>query len=400
MLEAEVLIGAFVRKQHAVVECVLAAQVMSQDNVRQLMRQHCRQAGFVGQHIDHAPADHNRVAHAERFQRRRKQNTRADRPRQLDIVGDLQVVDDRLKNFVEFAIGRQQSGALQALENVVFCLLLPFALRGQRRRILRGGRIVLHAIHPDVCQLVVRGTHLQVVSPQAGLRLECDLVLCAGSKVTFFAVDIGRYPISRYQVQPPAIHVEVVAVARRVSIGSVQADDVEVLIFYPDAAQEAASSGVFFRCYVKYQRADVARELAPDVAEIIVRPVEIVAVGVNHPGKAEWRVLKLEHLGEAAEHAFFHALVLLFQIVVPVDRVAQIHAAQEVTVVARHGAELRILGQILYIGLDHGRARGHHLDQALLALDDAVNHLIHGGGGSHCGRRRRSRGDRGSCRGC
>ena len=52
--------------------------------------------------------------------------------------------------------GRQQSGAFQAFDYVVFRLLLPFALGGQRSRILRGRRIVFHAIHADVGKFVVR----------------------------------------------------------------------------------------------------------------------------------------------------------------------------------------------------------------------------------------------------
>ncbi len=108
------------------------------------------QAGFVGQDVDQAAADDDRVADAEGFQRRRDQHAGADRTRQFDVVGDLQVVDNGLEDFVEFAFGSEQSGAFQAFENVVFRLLLPFALRGQRRSILRGGRIVFHAVHANL----------------------------------------------------------------------------------------------------------------------------------------------------------------------------------------------------------------------------------------------------------
>ena len=82
---------------------------------------------------------------------------------------------------------------------------------------------------------------LQVVAPDAGLRFECEFVFRAGAEVAFFAVDVGRHPVAGNQVEAPAIHVEEVGVARGRSVGAVQADDVEILIFDPDAAQEAAA---------------------------------------------------------------------------------------------------------------------------------------------------------------
>src|SRR6202521_3056385 len=48
--EAEVIVSRFIGEQHAVVEGELASQVVSQNNVRQFVREHHRQAGFVGKH--------------------------------------------------------------------------------------------------------------------------------------------------------------------------------------------------------------------------------------------------------------------------------------------------------------------------------------------------------------
>jgi hypothetical protein len=62
----------------------------------------------------------------------------ANGTRQVKIVGDDQVVDDGRENFVDIAFGGHQSGFLQALDHIVLGLLLPFALRFQRRSIVFG----------------------------------------------------------------------------------------------------------------------------------------------------------------------------------------------------------------------------------------------------------------------
>ena len=140
MLESQVVVGGVVGEQHAVVEGVLAAQVVAEHDVRQFMREHSGQAGLVGKNVDQAAADDDSVAHAEGFERRGEQHARANRTRQIDVVRDFEIVDHGLENFVDIAFGREQAGARKALDDVVFRLLLPFALGLQRRSILRGRR--------------------------------------------------------------------------------------------------------------------------------------------------------------------------------------------------------------------------------------------------------------------
>jgi hypothetical protein len=74
---------------------------------------------------------------------------------------------------------------------------------------------------------------------------------------------------------------------------------------------------------------------------------------------------------------------LFLQIVLAVDGLAHIEAAEEIVILAGHGAELRIGGQILQIGLDHRRAVREHLDQPVFALDEQVHNLVHRGRSGH-----------------
>src|SRR5271154_642649 len=62
----------------------------------------------------------------------------------ISIVGDFDVVHDRGQNLVHFARRRNQARTLQALENVIFRLVLPLPLRLNRRGILVRRRLILN----------------------------------------------------------------------------------------------------------------------------------------------------------------------------------------------------------------------------------------------------------------
>ena len=107
MFESQVLISGVIAEQHAVVECKLATQIVAEHDVRQFMRQHSGQAGFVRKHVDQPAADHDGVADAESFQRGSEQHARAYRPWQVNVVGDFQVVHHGLENPIHVACRRQ-----------------------------------------------------------------------------------------------------------------------------------------------------------------------------------------------------------------------------------------------------------------------------------------------------
>ena len=58
------------------------------------------------------------------------------------IVGDLQIVDDGVQDFVDLTRRGEKSISLQCIEHVVFCFMPPFALRFKRRPVMLG-RFVL-----------------------------------------------------------------------------------------------------------------------------------------------------------------------------------------------------------------------------------------------------------------
>src|SRR5207253_7105997 len=122
-----------------------------------------------------------------------------------------------------------------------------YSLSLQGRRVLRRRTLVLHRVHADLSQFVGLATLLKVIAPDARLRFKGQPVLYSSAEVAFFAVNIGRDPISRHQIQAPAIHVEEKRIPPRATVRSIQTHNVKILILNPDAPQEAASARVLLR---------------------------------------------------------------------------------------------------------------------------------------------------------
>ena len=176
---------------------------------------------------------------------------------------------------------------------------------------------------------------------------------------------------------------EEVGVSRTRGISAVQAYDVEILVFHPDAAQEAALAGIFLGGDVEDDAAHVALKFAMNIFELVMSAVKVLAIGENHPGKADGLVLELEQLGESAHHAGLKARIFR-KIVLPVDRIAQVQAAQEIVVFLGRRTHLLVELQVLQIGLDQWSARLQHRDQGVLAFNRPVNHLVHRGHRRSC----------------
>src|SRR5205085_8895129 len=203
------------------------------------------------------------------------------------------------------------AGTLQTLQNVIFGFLLKGAHALHRSSVLCGSAFVFHrGVNQYLREFVFLAGVLQVVAPDTALCLECHFVLRSKAEVAFFAVDVSRYPVSRDQVQTPAIHMEEVSITRAWSIGAVQADNVEVLVFDPDASQKASVPSAFLWRDIEHQRANITQKLSPRIAKLIVRLVKVVAIGKQHPGETERLILHLEVLRDSAQQVFLHAFVL------------------------------------------------------------------------------------------
>ena len=195
-------------------------QLVAERHVAQLVREHRREARFVGQHVDEAAAQHDRVADRERLERRGQQDPGAQRPLKVQLVGDDEVVEDGLEDLVRFARRREQADCLESFEDVRLGLLFPSALaeHGRQLRGPFGGVGDIGLVDPDRRQRVGPVGVLSLVSPDPCLALEPGLPLRVRGRlggrlrravqIGFFRVDVRRHPHAGRDVHTPAVHME------------------------------------------------------------------------------------------------------------------------------------------------------------------------------------------------
>src|SRR5580704_15273770 len=99
----------------------------------------------------------------------------------------------------------------------------------------------------------------QVVAPQAGLRFESFRANQVVLRIVFFAINKRRQPQAWAGVGAPAIEMEVLVAASSACQRAIESNDRVLLIFNPDAANEAVL-GVLARgwSHVKHQATNVA----------------------------------------------------------------------------------------------------------------------------------------------
>src|SRR2546429_856772 len=76
------------------------------------------------------------MADGKGLQSRHHQNAAAYLGVELDIVGHLEVVDYRVEHFVHFSARRDQTNALETVNDVVLRLTVPRALRLNRSKVI------------------------------------------------------------------------------------------------------------------------------------------------------------------------------------------------------------------------------------------------------------------------
>src|ERR1700690_2887529 len=108
-----------------VVETPLVGGGLDQENVGEFLRQHGGEAGFVGQHVNQAAAEHDGMADGEHFERAGEHDAATNFGLHVEIVANFQVVDDGFENFVGGAGGSEQAGGFGAIGDVGFRLGAP-----------------------------------------------------------------------------------------------------------------------------------------------------------------------------------------------------------------------------------------------------------------------------------
>ena len=159
-------------------------------------------------------------------------------------------------------------------------------------------------------------------------------------------------------------------------VGAVDADNVVLLVFNPDATDEMRTFDLLVGHHVEHERPDVAQKLLSLIFEVIVVLIEAVA----QEDKLHEALRQIIHFVEAVqsvEHAREHAdLLLLIHLVV--DAVFVEHQpAKKVLVAHRHFSKLIVLLGVLNVSLHQGCVFVHGFDELCFAVEDAVGNDIH-----------------------
>ena len=143
---------------------------------------------------------------------------------------------------------------------------------------------------------------------------------------------------------------------RRVNIGAVEADDIEVLVLNPDAPHELAvpfGGG----SHVEDETSHGAQELSLVVHKLVVRTIEVLRVDHGHLGEAEWHPALAALKGgflDLAKKLMGDDRALLGDERIVLETALEGGAAQEVLILDRHPAQLLVLPETLYIRFDNG----------------------------------------------
>src|ERR1700731_3138002 len=131
----------------------------------------------------------------------------------------------------------------------------------------------------------------EVITPQAGLRFEIELLGQRVMQLAFFAVNEGGQPEIWLDVGAPAIKVKIPTAVAAAAVRAIEAHPVVILILHPDASEEAAFPGLFTRSYVEHQAAHFAEKFAAHIIKFVVLFIEAIGVDENHLQEAVRKVL-------------------------------------------------------------------------------------------------------------
>src|SRR5215472_13177904 len=172
----------------------------------------------------------------------------------------LEVVDYRIEHLVHFSARRDQTNALESVNDVVLRLAVPGALRLDGCKVIGRLAVVLHrGLDQDLAQFLFLSAMAEVVSPKPRLRPEVQPLRYGVVQIALLAVNKGREPNTRLYVGAPAIEVEIPAGVTVAAVPAVKPHDVVVLVLHPDAAQETAFAGLFHRRHVEHQAAHFSK---------------------------------------------------------------------------------------------------------------------------------------------
>src|SRR5437899_1788302 len=197
----------------------------------------------------------------------------------------------------------------------------------------------LWGVHQNLSKFFVASEALQIITPEPGLSLKAQAARHSIMQIGLFAINVGRQPQTRAQVQPPAVKMQIVTVARSGSVSSIEADNIVVLILHPDSSGKSSTAGVLLGLYVDHEATDFSQEFSPDKPEVVVLALHVF-VKHHHLRKAqgqEFHGVQASQLGKDAS-----AKPRLTQEGTIFGSFAQIDSTQKILITCRYHAQFFI----------------------------------------------------------
>ncbi len=171
-------------------------------------------------------------------------------------------------------------------------------------------------------------------------------------QIAFLAIHERRQPKPWLYVRAPAIEMEVPAGVPVAAVSAIEANDVIILVFNPDASHEPAMVALFGGCHVENQAAHFAKEFAANIVKLVVLLIEAVGIDKDHLQKPIGQELHGE--AEEVSDGTDHFPPLAAGVIQGHERytLSEVGAAKEVLVAGRHRAQVLIGLQVLNVGLD------------------------------------------------
>lgn len=149
-------------------EGILLVNSVTQYDVAHFVRNDRRQCSFIRKCIQEPTAYYDGTTNGEAFHWLSQQNATADLRHDLEIVGNFQVLNHRIKHLVDLALRRQQGRPLHPIKDVVFRLAFPSTLGLDGRHILLGIALILNLVgrfHNNIGKLTVPVGTDHVIAP-------------------------------------------------------------------------------------------------------------------------------------------------------------------------------------------------------------------------------------------
>src|SRR5215471_9708670 len=195
-----------------------------------------------------------------------------------------------------------------------------------------------------------------MVAPETSLPAEGLVGEALGTGITRIAllgVDEGGKPQVGSGVGPPALEIEIGADVGRMTVGTIEAHDVVILIFHPDASGEATFAALAQRSNVKYQTANLAQKFPVNVLELVMLTVEPRGVYIDHLEETAGDETDVDELAPILGQLPLEPGIVFEQF--ELHGVGQPGAAEKVFVAVGNDDRLFIEAEVLDVGFNQRR---------------------------------------------